>query len=93
MPTADWKGTRELVKSLSRKPWYARVVKRDGTVLVRGVSYVPHDDVRILPEVGEVLLFFDYGDGRSIHEWTAPADPDGCIRRSFWKPAALVEGS
>ena len=78
--------------------WARRKVRPDGTVKFLGRLFRPADDVQTMPEPGEWLLLFNYGpehDAEMIAqgknptcgEWTAPADPDGFIRRYYWVPA------
>lgn len=65
-------------------------------MLVLSRRYSAPPDAKVQPEPGEVLLFFAYPDHderKSINEWTAPADPDGYIRRMFWKPAVAAARS
>ncbi len=89
--TADWHDTTSQTGSMTRPNicggiWARRKVSPEGTVTVQGRSYRPKADVQLLPIPGEWLSFSTYfGKTDIITEWTAPADPDGFIRRVFWE--------
>lgn len=87
--TADWNGTPALSRSRTWRDsrggaWASRRVRPDGTIRLLGKFWKPKDDVQIRPSVGEWLLVYAYSTG-GMTEWTAPADPDGFIRRVFWQ--------
>jgi hypothetical protein len=96
--SADWNGTTPITKSTTRRRstggvWASRRVRPDGTVRFLGRLFRPATDVQRPPVPGEWVLLFNYGPdhdermGRpTCGEWTAPADPDGYIRRYFWEP-------
>lgn len=92
MPTADWNNSPPMTKSMTGHKgyggyWACRKVRKNGTIQL-GETYRPAPDTQTLPEPGEWLLFFKYSYDSphlGINEWTAPVDPDGYIRRMFWK--------
>ena len=97
--TADWNGGEPITTSRTWRNkhgsvWATRKVRPDGTVKFLGKLFRPGDDVRTQPVPGEWLLLFNYGPEHdrergvpTCGEWTAPADPDGFIRRYYWVPA------
>jgi hypothetical protein len=98
--TADWHDwpveTRSTTsrRSIGGSTWGTRKVRKDGSVRFHARRYIPDADVVLRPIPGEWLFFFHYGTiGYSeecpspLYEWTAPADPDGYLRRTFWRVA------
>ena len=100
--SADWNGREPESGSMTRRSvrgnvWARRKVRPDGTVRFLGHTFAPKPDVITRPVPGEWLLVYDYGPDY-IHnpymgEWTAPADPDGFIRRMDWMLLPATAGA
>lgn len=97
--TADWNGGEPESGSMTRRNrtghvWARRQVRPDGTVRLLGHTFRPPADAVIQPVPGEWLLLYTYGPhytdrfGPHCGEWTAPADPDGYLRRMTWELVA-----
>lgn len=90
MTTADWNGQPPATKSTTRRlrngsVWVIRRVRPDGSVQIDGRRFLPRENPVTLPVPGEWLALATYERvGDVAYEWTAPADPDGFIRRIFW---------
>jgi hypothetical protein len=104
--TADWNGLTPETGSMTRRSrsghvWARRQVRPDGTVRFLGRDFRPPALVQTPPVPGEWLLLFNYGPehdadsarlgrGPACGEWTAPADPDGFIRRYYWEVVRMI---
>ena len=90
--TADWGEAKPESGSMTRRStyghvWARRRVRPDGTVRFLGHTFAPSPDVVTRPVPGEWLLVYAYPnvvERPHMGEWTAPADPDGFIRRMDW---------
>lgn len=94
--TANWDGRPAETESWTRVGrtgvmWGTRIVRKDGTIIWRRRRYEPQPSTQVKPVPGERLLFYDYSTASNfvgshfVGEWTAPADPDGYIRRHAWR--------